>query len=67
MSTGSTGRRDGGPPLPIRLVGRAVGADLTCWAGIDPETLVISTMVSDPRNLARSNNPFESCSNARSL
>lgn len=30
----------------IRLVGRAVDAELACWATIDPETLVISTMVS---------------------
>jgi DNA-binding CsgD family transcriptional regulator len=29
----------------ICVVGDAVGADLTCWAVIDPETLVISTMV----------------------
>jgi DNA-binding CsgD family transcriptional regulator len=29
----------------IRVVGGAVGADLTCWAAIDPETLVISAMV----------------------
>ena len=30
----------------IRLVGRTVDAELACWATIDPETLVISTMVS---------------------
>lgn len=29
----------------IRVVGGAVSTDLTCWAVIDPETLVISTMV----------------------
>jgi DNA-binding CsgD family transcriptional regulator len=28
----------------IDLVSRSVGTDLTCWASIDPETLVISTM-----------------------
>jgi DNA-binding CsgD family transcriptional regulator len=30
----------------IHVIGDTVGADLTCWAAIDPETLVISTMVS---------------------
>lgn len=30
----------------IRVIGEAVSTDLTCWAAIDPETLVISTMVS---------------------
>ena len=30
----------------IRVIGGAVGADLTCWASLDPETLVISSMVS---------------------
>ncbi|HEU4350052.1 MAG TPA: helix-turn-helix transcriptional regulator [Actinoplanes sp.] len=30
----------------IRLVGATVGAELACWAVIDPESLVISTMVS---------------------
>lgn len=30
----------------IRLIGREVSTDLTCWAAIDPETLVIATMVS---------------------
>lgn len=30
----------------IQLVGRVVGADLTCWATLDPETLGISTMTS---------------------
>jgi DNA-binding CsgD family transcriptional regulator len=30
----------------IRLVADQVSTDLTCWATIDPETLVISTMVS---------------------
>ena len=30
----------------IDVVGGAVGAELTCWATIDPETLAISTMVS---------------------
>lgn len=29
----------------IRAVAGAVGADLTCWAAIDPETLVISAVV----------------------
>jgi hypothetical protein len=30
----------------IRVIGDEVSAELTCWAAIDPETLVISTMVS---------------------
>lgn len=30
--------------VALRLVGESVSADLTCWAAIDPETLVISTM-----------------------
>ncbi len=30
----------------IRLIDGEVSTDLTCWAAIDPETLVISTMVS---------------------
>lgn len=30
----------------IRVIGDEVSTDLTCWAAIDPETLVISTMVS---------------------
>lgn len=30
----------------IRIIGRDVKAELTCWATIDPETLVISTMTS---------------------
>ncbi|WP_104164439.1 response regulator transcription factor [Arthrobacter sp. SX1312] len=30
----------------IELVGRTVSTDLTCWASIDPETQVISSMVS---------------------
>jgi hypothetical protein len=30
----------------IDLIEARVGADLTCWATIDPETLVISTMTS---------------------
>ncbi len=30
----------------IRVIGDTVGNELTCWAAIDPETLVISTMVS---------------------
>lgn len=30
----------------IRVIGDVVSAELTCWAAIDPETLVISTMVS---------------------
>ncbi len=30
----------------IRVIGNEVSAELTCWAAIDPETLVISTMVS---------------------
>ena len=28
----------------IRLIGDHVSAKLTCWAAIDPETLVISTI-----------------------
>jgi DNA-binding CsgD family transcriptional regulator len=30
----------------IRIVGDAVGTELTCWAALDPEALVISSMVS---------------------
>ena len=30
----------------IRMVGESVGVDFTCWAVIDPESLVISSMVS---------------------
>lgn len=30
----------------IRVIGGVVSTELTCWAAIDPETLVISTMVS---------------------
>ncbi|MGN6576235.1 MAG: helix-turn-helix transcriptional regulator [Nocardioides sp.] len=30
----------------IRLVEQAVGADLTCWGSVDPETLLIGAMVS---------------------
>lgn len=30
----------------IQLTGRDVGTDLTCWATIDPETLIIGAMVS---------------------
>ena len=30
----------------IRVVGDVASTELTCWAAIDPETLVISTMVS---------------------
>jgi hypothetical protein len=30
----------------IRLIENKVGTDLTCWATIDPEMLVISTMTS---------------------
>lgn len=30
----------------IRVIGGAVSTELTCWAAIDPETLVISTMTS---------------------
>ncbi|MFG2025107.1 LuxR C-terminal-related transcriptional regulator [Streptomyces sp. NPDC048825] len=30
----------------IQVIGTAVGTELTCWAAIDPETLVISTMIS---------------------
>ncbi|MDT7711613.1 MAG: hypothetical protein QOG46_302 [Pseudonocardiales bacterium] len=30
----------------IPLIGNEISTDLTCWAAIDPETLVISTMIS---------------------
>ncbi|MGH1550748.1 helix-turn-helix transcriptional regulator [Leifsonia poae] len=30
----------------IAVVGRSVGAELMCWAALDPDTLVISTMIS---------------------
>ncbi|HZA05091.1 MAG TPA: LuxR C-terminal-related transcriptional regulator [Propionibacteriaceae bacterium] len=32
----------------IDVVGRQVSTDLTCWATIDPDTLVISTMTNGP-------------------
>jgi hypothetical protein len=41
----------------IRVVGQVVGADLTCWAGIDPETLVISAMVSGENRVASEYEP----------
>ena len=30
----------------IEVVERVVGSELTCWAGLDPGTLVISSMTS---------------------
>ncbi len=35
----------------IDLVGRQVSTDLTCWATLDPETLVISTMTNGPARI----------------
>lgn len=40
----------------LRLIGETVRADLTCWASIDPETLVISSMVGGDNRIAP---PFE--------
>ena len=36
----------------IRVVGAAVGTDLTCWMAMDPETLVISAMVNGEAAIA---------------
>ncbi len=41
----------------IRLTSREVRSDLTCWAAIDPETLVISTMVSGETRVAQEYEP----------
>jgi DNA-binding CsgD family transcriptional regulator len=41
----------------IELVGRYVSADLTCWAVIDPETLVISTMISGENRIPQEYEP----------
>ncbi len=41
----------------IALVGRYVGTELACWAAIDPETLVISTMVSGDNRIPRQYEP----------
>ncbi len=41
----------------MALVGRYVGTELTCWAAIDPETLVISTMVSGDNRIPRQYEP----------
>ena len=37
----------------IDVVGRQVSTDLTCWATIDPETLVISTMTNGEARIPR--------------
>jgi DNA-binding CsgD family transcriptional regulator len=42
----------------IRLVGRVVGTDLTCWATLDPETLAISTMVSGDARIPQEYEPL---------
>lgn len=42
----------------IQLTGRDVGAELTCWATIDPETLVISAMVSGETRLPPAYEPM---------
>ena len=36
----------------IRVIGNQIGAELTCWAAIDPETLVISTMTNGETQVA---------------
>ena len=41
----------------IQVVGKHVGVDLTCWAVIDPETLVISTMISGGNRIPREYEP----------
>lgn len=41
----------------IGVVSRQVGSELTCWAAIDPETLVISTMTSGETLIPREYEP----------
>jgi hypothetical protein len=41
----------------IRLIEAKVGTDLSCWATIDPETLVISTMPAARRGFPPSMSP----------
>jgi hypothetical protein len=41
----------------IDLIEARVGADLTCWATIDPETLVISTMTSGESRIPSEHEP----------
>ena len=42
----------------IRLIDNKVGTDLTCWATIDPETLVISTMTSGDARIPQEYEPL---------
>lgn len=42
----------------IQVVGRDVKTELTCWATIDPETLVISAMASGAARIPRSYEPL---------
>ena len=42
----------------IRLIDSRVGTDLTCWATIDPEALVISTMTSGEARIPQEYEPL---------
>ncbi|MFF5987698.1 helix-turn-helix transcriptional regulator [Prauserella flavalba] len=42
----------------IELVGRVVPAELTCWASLDPDTTVISSMTSGPALIPRRYEPL---------
>lgn len=42
----------------IRIVGSSVGAELTCWGAIDPETLVITTMVNGEQRIPAQYEPL---------
>jgi DNA-binding CsgD family transcriptional regulator len=42
----------------LRLIDSKVGTDLTCWATIDPETLVISTMTSGEARIPQEYEPL---------
>ena len=42
----------------IRLIEAKVGTDLTCWATIDPENLVISTMTSGDSRIPSEYEPW---------
>jgi DNA-binding CsgD family transcriptional regulator len=42
----------------IAVVGRSVGAELACWAALDPDTLTISAMVSGEDRIPPQYEPF---------
>lgn len=42
----------------IAVVGRSVGAELMCWAALDPDTLAISTMISGAVRIPREYEPL---------